>query len=491
MKIFLSYSHKDFKIADMVDSSLQSVGLTVVRDIRDLSPYNSLKKFMINSVELADKSILLISDSYLKSKNCMFEILEVVRHRKYEERVIPIVLSSASKIYTPEGIIAYVKYWSERSLLLKGELESVNWEENVDIVKQLSEYSEISKSIGNFCSTISDILAVSIEQLEKSNFKQLLNALGYETETGAAEMLNILYNSDIEDREVQSELFYEKYKSSKYVDYIKGYLADERKLYKKALSHYIKCIDKDSSFIQPKINLGNLYMVVFGRPELAEEQYKNALSIEASTKALNNLGILYHYYLDKPIEAEKSYLKVIENDPYYRHAYYNLGNFYRVVKKDFNQSKDYYQKAIEIDENYGRAFNGLGILNMSHFKDLDYALHCFQKALESDPNRLEYILNISEFYAYHGNNRNLAMFYYEHALLLYPQNKVLIDKFLSLLKKIDRKKYDLKVAEHKNVTMDNQKNEIDIEEVVFLKGEPIVEKMHSSEQRIIDYYNKR
>ena len=55
MNIFISYCHQDHKEADRVDSNLLSVGINVIRDIRDLSSYTSLKKIMSQSVSDSDK----------------------------------------------------------------------------------------------------------------------------------------------------------------------------------------------------------------------------------------------------------------------------------------------------------------------------------------------------------------------------------------------------------------------------------------------------
>ena len=48
------------------------------RDKLDIRKWGSIKQYM-QSIPKMDYMILLISDAYLKSANCMYEVLEVMR----------------------------------------------------------------------------------------------------------------------------------------------------------------------------------------------------------------------------------------------------------------------------------------------------------------------------------------------------------------------------------------------------------------------------
>lgn len=493
MNIFISYCHQDHKEADIVDSNLLSVGINVIRDIRDLSPYTSLKKFMSQSVSDSDKIILIISDDYLKSKNCMFEILEVMRFRDYEKMIIPIVLSNANKIFQPKCRIDYIKYWSNMEQSLKKELEKVDWQNHAEIVNDLSIYSDIKKSIGNFCSRVTDLFSVSIECLEKSNFRELLEFIGHDSTETATKVLQIINNYNVEEREMEIESFIENYGKTKYADFLKGVISVERKLFNKAKIHFLECIKKDDSFDQARIYLANIYMFAFKDYKAAEKEYLAAIQNKPNIRAFNNLGILYHYYLHDPTKAESYYKSAISIDPFYRHPFYNLGNLYRVVKKQYTKAEKCYRNAIELDEDYGRAYNGLGIIKMEIENDKEEALHCFEKALKSDPSRLEYILNIAEYYCKYKSESERVRFYYEYALLFYPDNKVLIKKYLDYINNSAPNEYGLIREKYLSflIASDENKSSLDMEEVVFLMGEPVVDQIESSRQRIIDYRNIR
>lgn len=62
-------------------------------------------------------AVLLISDSYLKSVNCMYEVLEIMKEVEYRRRIFPAIIDA--NIYSTEEQIKYVKYWEKRVEILK------------------------------------------------------------------------------------------------------------------------------------------------------------------------------------------------------------------------------------------------------------------------------------------------------------------------------------------------------------------------------------
>ncbi|MCB7039501.1 toll/interleukin-1 receptor domain-containing protein, partial [Eggerthella sinensis] len=62
------------------------------KDTIDIKKWESIKEYMNNIVTM-DFVILLISDAYLRSRNCMYEVLELMRDRKYKHKIFPAVVS--------------------------------------------------------------------------------------------------------------------------------------------------------------------------------------------------------------------------------------------------------------------------------------------------------------------------------------------------------------------------------------------------------------
>lgn len=61
-----SYSWSNEETADLIDNAMQSVGVSVKRDKRELEYKDNIKKYM-QSIRDCDYVILIISDSSLKS----------------------------------------------------------------------------------------------------------------------------------------------------------------------------------------------------------------------------------------------------------------------------------------------------------------------------------------------------------------------------------------------------------------------------------------
>lgn len=97
--IFLSYSWNDTDVANSIDEYLsKNANVSVKRDIRDIGVWKSIREFM-ESIREQDYAVLVISDTYLKSSNCMFEVMEIMKEKRYENRIFPAVVNKT--IYDP------------------------------------------------------------------------------------------------------------------------------------------------------------------------------------------------------------------------------------------------------------------------------------------------------------------------------------------------------------------------------------------------------
>lgn len=164
-QIFLSYCWKDDKIANEIYDSLVGINeIDIHRDKIDIKPWKSIKAYM-QSIPDMDYTILLISDVYLKSENCMYEVLEVMRNREYRDKIFPAVIYSG--IYDPIERISYVKYWQDKYKKLKDELEGIDTQNLGTLPGSLKKYQDITSNIATFIDTVSDMNNPSISDIEK------------------------------------------------------------------------------------------------------------------------------------------------------------------------------------------------------------------------------------------------------------------------------------------------------------------------------------
>ncbi len=123
MQVFLSYSWNDRHVADAIQTHFNYVKIDVIRDERDLDYKSSIRSFM-SRIRATDYALMIITDAYLKSSNCMYEVLEVVKDLDYKQRVLPIV-QTTTDVFTPTGRIAYIKHWETRRDELAARLSTV------------------------------------------------------------------------------------------------------------------------------------------------------------------------------------------------------------------------------------------------------------------------------------------------------------------------------------------------------------------------------
>lgn len=193
-QIFLSYCQKDRSIADVVDSTLSkrvADFAQISRDVRDVKYRESIKKFM-ETVGAHDYVIMIISDNYLKSRNCLYEMLEVMRDRDYGKKMLFIVLSDddakyynaplpqhiGAKVYSTEGQTEYISYWQQQSTKLKQQIEKINDPIlSIEDAKELKIITKIQLDLPDFLTYLREHNGISFSKLMQSNFQEIIDAI--------------------------------------------------------------------------------------------------------------------------------------------------------------------------------------------------------------------------------------------------------------------------------------------------------------------------
>jgi tetratricopeptide (TPR) repeat protein len=172
--IFISYSSKNKEIADYIDKVFQKKEITLTRDIRDVVFKASFEQFM-RKIKNTNFAILVISNDFLKSRNCMYEVIEFLKQQDFKEKLLPVVLDDVS--LEPVSKTKYLQYWNNEYERLKKEAEGLKPEDRVTIDKDLRHYRLISMHIGDFLEFISDIRFESYKNLKATGFKILFDEI--------------------------------------------------------------------------------------------------------------------------------------------------------------------------------------------------------------------------------------------------------------------------------------------------------------------------
>lgn len=199
-KIFLSYSWANTDIADKIDNDFKSIGITLTRDIRDSKYKDSLKEYM-KRVRKVDFVIMLISDSFLKSQNCMYEVLELFKEKDFNTKLLQVFLPDV-KVFDPINRLTYIKYWEGQNTYLKETAQGSN-------AKYLTGISEDFKILDNICNTIGDFLkllseykGVTFSQLQSNNYGDILDFIGFGEEYLFKELFSIQEITDDSEKDL-------------------------------------------------------------------------------------------------------------------------------------------------------------------------------------------------------------------------------------------------------------------------------------------------
>lgn len=161
--IFLSYCWNDSNIADDIYNHFKgNQNIELHRDTIDIGTWNSIKEYM-QSIKDMDYTILLISDTYLKSANCMYEVLEVMRDRNYKDKIFPAVIDSG--IYKPITRAKYVKHWQDEFNELDNTLNEIKVQNLGKLNEDLKRCQDISSNIADFLDLVSDMNNPNIKDI--------------------------------------------------------------------------------------------------------------------------------------------------------------------------------------------------------------------------------------------------------------------------------------------------------------------------------------
>jgi hypothetical protein len=176
-QVYISYAWggESERIVNELDADLQAKGIMVVRDKRDLGFKGMIRDFM-QQIGRGHAVIVVISDKYLRSPNCMFELVEIARNKDLYERVFPIVLADAD-IYNPINRIRYIKYWEDKLKELDEAMKSVSSANLQGMRDEIDSYDEIRDNVSNLTFFLKDMNTLTPDMHENTNFASLITTL--------------------------------------------------------------------------------------------------------------------------------------------------------------------------------------------------------------------------------------------------------------------------------------------------------------------------
>lgn len=175
--VFISYAWggEREEIVNQIDQALQKRGMKIIRDKRDLGYKGSISEFM-ERIGQGSCVIVVISDKYLRSPNCMFELVEIAEGKQFHDRIFPVVLGDAN-IYDPLKRIEYVKHWEAKRAELAKAMKTLDPANLQGIREDMDLYDRIRDNISGLTSILKDMNTLSPDIHRDSDFNVLFNAI--------------------------------------------------------------------------------------------------------------------------------------------------------------------------------------------------------------------------------------------------------------------------------------------------------------------------
>ncbi|MBT2583176.1 toll/interleukin-1 receptor domain-containing protein [Planococcus sp. ISL-109] len=192
-KVFLSYSHADKDLADLVEESLDKQNdISVSRDINVNDYRDNLDEFM-KTIRQHDFIVSIVTKKYLMSLNCMYEITESMKDSNFSEKLLFIVVDKEdvqyykgnnvydmeAGIYDADKRLDYVIYWNEKDRQMTEKLKSADlpYEYITEYTIDKRKLVSIIPSTSEFMNILKDKIGSTFNQIQKDDFKKLKDVI--------------------------------------------------------------------------------------------------------------------------------------------------------------------------------------------------------------------------------------------------------------------------------------------------------------------------
>ncbi|ELP53608.1 HEAT repeat family protein [Microcystis aeruginosa TAIHU98] len=176
-QVYISYNWQEDsnEMANQLVQAFAAKGIEIIRDKTHTSYKDSIKNFM-RQIGQGKCVVVVISDRYLKSENCMFELVEIARNGDFYQRIFPIILPDA-RIHKDFERIDYLKYWEDEKAKLQAKYKQIDLAKTNSIMATLNLYDEIRDNIDNLTNILKDMKTLDINLHGQSEFAAVIKAV--------------------------------------------------------------------------------------------------------------------------------------------------------------------------------------------------------------------------------------------------------------------------------------------------------------------------
>ena len=164
----------------------------ISRDIRDVDYHASFVDFM-NTIREHDFVVVLVSDYYLKSRNCMYEMVEALKDSRYKDKIVYIVISEEDRaaydksnmetggpnILNIDSEAYYIKYWEEQSGKIQSQIDEIaDITHATNYVEEKKHIQRILLDLPDFLKFIREHNSLTLKTHKSEAYSRMLGYLG-------------------------------------------------------------------------------------------------------------------------------------------------------------------------------------------------------------------------------------------------------------------------------------------------------------------------
>jgi CheY-like chemotaxis protein len=174
-EVFVSYAwtEESIKIVDDIQKAFIEDGIQLIRDKDELQYKDQIRQFM-RRIGNGECIVVVISEKYLKSENCMFEIVEIFKQSNIHDRIFPVILHDA-QIFTAIDRLNYIAYWEEKINALNDAIKRVSSENLTEIHEDLNRYSDNRRFFDNISGTLKDMNSLTLNKINDTGLNTLIS----------------------------------------------------------------------------------------------------------------------------------------------------------------------------------------------------------------------------------------------------------------------------------------------------------------------------
>lgn len=183
VSVYVSYAwseEKQNQLVDTLEAACKARGISLGRDTKRIAYGESIRAFM-DKLGAAKQVVLVLSDSYFRSRFCMYELCKIFEHGEFRQRVHPIVLGE-NRLSEPQERISLVKHWSEKAQELQQELNGlasgvVNPPPTAELRQLLANTAQNQQRMDLLIGILADMNTLTEEEHRRTDFAAVLDRI--------------------------------------------------------------------------------------------------------------------------------------------------------------------------------------------------------------------------------------------------------------------------------------------------------------------------